>query len=70
MFVALWTENKSPNVSQMGHIFISAVNLVVFFFHNGHSFETSFLWHMEFLYALGTGTCVSIKETSLSNSSS
>lgn len=80
VFSAMWTENKSPNVSQMGPIlFQQQINVfffvfvflnVLFCFHNGHSLETSSLWHMEFLQILGTGTCVSIKETSLSNSSS
>lgn len=70
VFVAMWTENKSPNVSQMGPIlFQQQIKFFLFCFHNGHSLETSSLWHMEFLQALGTGTCVSIKETSLSSSS-
>lgn len=72
VFVAMWTENKSPNVSQMGHILFQqqiSFFFVLFCFHNWHSFETSFLWHMEFLHALGTRTCVSMKEISLLNSS-
>lgn len=70
VFVAMWTENKSPNVSQMGPIlFQQQIKFFFLFcFHNGHNLETSSLWHMEVLQALGTGTCVSIKKTFLSNS--